>query len=414
MTPRQKVARMGVLYNTAKAEGRKMTEAEQREFDKLDMEVSRATMEPDHRGVKTGKSEPRAGEIQGRPNELLSPSQSLSEWRRRAVENKVPGILSDGTDRDLNRYWAERCGLVMPTMESRVLGEDTSSGAGAGQAIVPQEWSTSFIDLLRAKLVLSDAGITTMPMHTEIFNYPQWLSDTAPTWIAENAAVSLDGNPQFSSLQFNAKGAYLDVTLVSREILEDTNQAGGLDGLLREVIAAKYARLVESVAFYGTASNVGNPGLLNESGLVIVNNGTNGGAPTDSTPFSAAAQKTRLANAEPTAFITNPNLRGTFARLNASTFARFWEVPADVSDVPVLDTTAIVSNETVGTGTNLSSFYCGPWEKMILGMRVDLNVQVLRERYADQAQVGFVSYMRFSIRTSHPETFAKYGGYVTT
>jgi HK97 family phage major capsid protein len=395
-------------YNT-------LTSAERSELYRLYAKQEEANAAPDTRGVKTGRTTPQPGEIRGVANEVLSPGQSVSEWRRKALANGANAdVRNDGTDRDLNAYWAERCGLKAPSIESRALGEDTTSGAGAGQAIVPQEWSTGFIDLLRAKLVLSQAGMSTMPMATEVYNYPQWTADVAPSWIAENAAVSLDANPSFSTVQFTAKGSYIDTTLVSRMILDDTNQQGGLDGLLREVIAAKYARLVESVAFYGTASNAGNPGLVNESGLVINWNGTNGGAPTDTTPFSVAAESARNANAEPTAFITNPSLRGTFARLNASTFARFWEVPPDVSDLPVLDTTAIVSNETHGTGTNLSSLYAGPWSRMIMGVRTDLDVQVLRERYADQAQIGFVSYMRFSIRTTHPEAFVKQGGYVTT
>jgi len=230
-----------------------------------------------------------------------------------------------------------------------------------------------------------------MPMTTEVFNLPQWMADVQPAYVAENAAVSLDGNPQFSSVQFKATGAYIDTTLVSRAILDDTNQAGGLDGLLRETIAAKYARLLENVAFYGTAGNAGNPGLVNESGLNVVWNATNGAAPTDTQDFSKAAEVVRNANAEPTAFISNPAVRGTFARLNASTMAKHWDMPADVANIPLLDTTAIVSNETHGTGTNLSSFYAGDFHRMIIGMRVDLQVDVLRERYADQGQIGFVS-----------------------
>jgi HK97 family phage major capsid protein len=363
-----------------------------------------------------GASAARApGEIQGQANELLRPDQSVSEWRSRAMENGVDGLgRRQGTDRDLNRYWAERIGIAPRSIETRALGEDTASGAGAAQAIVPQEWSTSFIDLLRSKLVLSAAGVSTMPMTTEKVNVPQWMADVAPAWLAEGGATSLDANPQFSTIQFNANGAYADVTLVSRQVLEDTNQSGGLAQLVQDVIAAKYARLIESVAFYGTASNAGNPGLVNESNVVINWNGTNGGAPTDSTPFSVAAESVRNANAEPAAFITNPSLRGTFARLNASTYAHFWEMPPDVAAIPVLDTTAIVSNETHGTGTNLSSFYAGPFHRMVMGIRTDLDVQVLRERYADQLQVGFVSYMRFSIRTTHPEAFVKQGGYITT
>jgi HK97 family phage major capsid protein len=386
-----------------------LTADEQREIARS----VRDRREPETRGAIAGNGK-RAGEIQGVPGEILKPGQSLAEWHRRAAENGVEGVRRAGTDIDWNAYWAQRAGLARPGAEMRALGEDTASGAGAAQAIVPQEWSTTFVDLLRAKLVLSQAGMSTLPMTTEKYNLPQWMADVAPAYVAENAATTLDANPQFSTVLFSCPGAYLDVTLVSRQAMEDTNQQGGLAAMLQDVISAKYARLIEQVAFYGTATNAGNPGLVNESGLVITWNATNGAAPTDTTPFSLAAETVRNANSEPTAYITNPAVRGTFARLNASSVARYWGMPDDVADIPVLDTTAIASNETHGTGTNLSSFYAGPWHRMIMGQRINLQVDVLRERYADMAQIGLVSYMRFSIRTTHPEAFVKYGGFITT
>ena len=222
---------------------------------------------PDTRGASTAPSTPQPGEIRGIANEVLSADQSVAEWRQRAMSNGVEGLgKGEGTDRDMNAYWAERCGIRRPSIETRALGEDTSSGAGAGQAIVPQQWSTTFVDLLRSKLVLSKAGVSTLPMTTEQYHLPQWMADIPqPAWIVENAATSLDANPQLAPVLFNAAGAYIDVTLVSRQILEDTNQAGGLDGLLRDVISQKYARLIESVAFYGTAGKRGNPGLVTKS-----------------------------------------------------------------------------------------------------------------------------------------------------
>src|SRR5258708_28290976 len=134
----------------------------------IDKQMKRSNSMIENRGVGGGK---RPGEgmsvytgddrTEGKPFEMLRPDQSFTAWaKRRGIGAK------QGTDRDINRYWAERAGLARPTIESstRALGEDTPSGPGAAQAIVPQGWANSFIDLARPKLLMGRAGATFFPM----------------------------------------------------------------------------------------------------------------------------------------------------------------------------------------------------------------------------------------------------------
>lgn len=347
-------------------------------------------------------------QVLGVKNEILPPQMSVEAWSRKRSHGNT------GTDRDLNRYIAERMGLVRPSIETRALGEDTTSGPGSGSAIVPQQWSTSFIDIIRPNLALTNCGISTLPMQTEQYTYPQYLNDVAPAWVAEGQQNNLDANPQFSGLILRAQGAYMDITLIAREVAEDTNQAGGLVRLLQGTIGQKYARLIDQVGIFGTQGNSGNPGIYNESGLVTQSMGTNGAAPVDTTKPSQMAESVRTANAEPSAFLTNPSVYGTFCRLNASTYAKYWDWPRDVANVPWVLTTTMPTNETQGTSSACSSILAGPWNRGILGMRVDLQMDVLKERYADLGCIGIVSYMRFSFRLSHPETFVRLQGVLTT
>jgi HK97 family phage major capsid protein len=413
--------------------GRKLTPGEREEWAKLDRELRQidATVKirkDAKRRDKGTKGYAGDARTEGHAGELLAPDQSMTTWTQRAAANGVDGVRrNEGTDRDWNRYWAERMGLASPSIETRALGEDTSSGAGAGQAIVPQVWSTSFIDLLRPNLLVTRAGANVLPMTTEIYNLPQYVADVAPVWLAENSSQSLDANPQFSTLQFNAKGAYMDITTISRQIAEDTNQDGGLSGLIQNTMVQKYARVLDQVAFYGTASNVGNPGLVNEAGLLTSGTtapagmGANGSTPTDYTQISIGAEAIRNNNGEPSAVLMNPKTFGTYGRTSASTVAKYWnwhealdsQMP-DGSPIQFLYSSALASNETQGTGTNLSSLYIGDFSRCIIGMRVALDVTVLTERYADLGQIGLWSYLRMSIRFAHPETFYRLTGIVTT
>lgn len=61
---------------------------------------------------------------------------------------------------------------------------------------------------------------------------------------------------------------------------------------------------------------------------------------------------------------------------------------------------SVLGNET--QGTNLSSVYAGDFSRCVIGMRPDLDIRVLNERYADLGQIGLWSYTRFSIRFAHP------------
>jgi HK97 family phage major capsid protein len=367
---------------------------------------------------KTGKTPYRGDErTEGKPNELLSPDQSFATWAKRAAENGVRGTTASGTDRDVNRYWAERMGLSKPTMETRTLGEDTTSGSGAGQSIVPIEFSTTFIDIIRPKLILSQAGVQMMPMTTEHYNLPQYLSDVAPVYLAENTANSIDALPQFAPIAFLATGAYQDITLMSRQIAEDTNQEGGLAGLLQETIGQKYARLIDQTGLYGTSGNSGNPGLVNEAGLLTSGTaapagfGTDGGSPVNWSQLSVAAEDIRSNNGEPSAMVMHPKALGTYSRL-VDTLGQPMRMTPDIADIPILDSSTLLTDEAQGTGTNLTSIYMGDWARMIVGMRVDLQVTVLRERYADIGQIGLWSYIRFSVRTTHPELFYRLTGMI--
>ena len=187
-----------------------------------------------------------------------------------------------------------------------------------------------------------------------------------------------------------------------------------------------YQNLLDKAALYGIAGNTGNPGLNNETGMVsrklAAHTGTAGQAPADPTDYSVVAEIIRAANAEPTGILESPQVLGTFNRLNASTYAKWWTMPNDVADLPIYYSTTIPVTETdpasgtipAQTGGTYSSFYMGDWSRMVIGMHLDMTTTVLNERYADQLQVGLLTAMRFSIRATHPETFVRDSGIITT
>jgi HK97 family phage major capsid protein len=379
-------------------------------------------------------------EIRGEPDEQLVPGQSFREWVARASENGVSRNRSDGRpvrvesrEKDyLEDYWAVKLGL---RAETRALNEDTS---GSGLAITPESWVGSVIDYLYPMTVLGRAGITRSHMATEVVNVPQFAEPVAPAWIAESSPIGIDANPAFSGpIQLNATGGFKDITTYSIEMAQDAYINGGLSDFLAQSAARKYAIAVDNAGLQGVVGNAGNPGLVNETNFVqqgVSGDSGSGYTVADTTLLSKLAQKLANLNVDPHdarmqfAYISNPSVKGTFARVNASTYAKFWDAPSDVADLvenrwftsanpAILPTTETDGTDGAGgalTGGALSSIYTGPWSFGMFGVHLDMITSTLRERFLDLGQVGLFCFMRFSIRWGHPETFCRTGGIITT
>jgi HK97 family phage major capsid protein len=403
---------------------------------------------PDLRGLTPSNSDKRDkrdykhnNRVTGRTAEVLDSGMSMRKWVDRAAEKGMTVETRDGRPQkiigssfDENAYWGARLGLTRSNTETRALNEDT---VGSGLAITPQSWTAKFIDYLYPLSLLGRLGASVVPMTTELVNVPQLTGAVQPQWVAEGSATSLDGTPAFSTLQLAAKGMFYDITLYSMELAQDAFIQGDLPGVLAASAAKNYSVLIDQAGFYGIAGNTGNPGFSNEAGVQLrkwgqggansnaVHTLTTGQAVVDTQEPSTLVEMVRSKNIEPTGFATSPQLVGTMARINSPTYAKMWSMPNDVMDlwnkhtvfsttIPITETdpaAGVVPAQTAGTMTSL---YCADWSRVIIGMHLGMQTAVLKERYADQLQVGLLTYMRFSIRLSHPEGFVRSTGALTT
>ncbi len=62
-----------------------------------------------------------------------------------------------------------------------------------------------------------------------------------------------------------------------------------------------------------------------------------------------------------------------------------------VSAIPTLSTSRAPIDETYGTTTDASPMDIGDFKQLSIGVRINLVIQVLRERYADTWQTGFIA-----------------------
>ena len=82
--------------------------------------------------------------------------------------------------------------------------------------------------------------------------------------------------------------------------------------------------------------------------------------------------------------------------------------PDVIAAIPQFLTTSIPIN--LGGGTNESLVIMGNFARLMIGVRSELRIRVLDQRFADNLQVGFLAYLRYDIGIEHPESFCVLSG----
>lgn len=287
-------------------------------------------------------------------------------------------------------------------VERRALAEGTDS---AGGYTVPAPLAAQFIDRLRAASVCVRAGARTIPMTSKTLAIATLESDPTVAWRAENSQIS-PSDPTFGVVEFDAK-SLMGLVIASRELLDDTvNASAMLENAFIEQTALKF----DQGLLFGTGADNQPTGLSNVSGLASVSMGTNGAALTNYDKLLDAIYEIQVANGgNPNAMVHHPRTGLALAKLKDSD-GNPLRVPEMVAAVRSLPTTSVPIDQTQGTSNAASSILFGDFTKMLIGMRNELVIRVLNERYADYNQVGFVFGMRADVQLERKAHFSKLVG----
>ncbi len=289
--------------------------------------------------------------------------------------------------------------------ETRALSEGTLT---AGGHLVPTPLAAQVIDLARNQMRVIQAGAVTVPMATRTLKVPRLTGEGTPGWHSENAAISA-ADLTFDAVTFTAQ-TLTRLILLSVELFDDADPSAGT------VIAHSFARQValelDRAVLRGSGTAPEPRGVLNTSGITTTAHGANGsviGVPPAAGTMgweflidSAAA--VRNANFEPAAQIMAPRLPQSLAKLRDTTNQNI-RPPAYLDAIPRLTTKQVPINLTVGTSSDCSEVYTGQWDQCWIGIRTDLRILPLRERFIDNGQYGFLAWMRADVQLAQPAAF---------
>lgn len=383
------------------AGARSLTAAQQRDYDAADAElgdlrplldvlddaVARSTV--DRRGVvPNGKAD---GEY--RDGVPLSDRQSFAGFAR------ARDLIPEG-DEDLSLQKALR-GVVLGEWqgahrEFRAMTEGTQS---AGGYLLPTVLSSQIIDLARNQTRVMQAGARIFPMTNRTVDVAKWVSDPSMAWHTEAATIS-PSDAVIGTVRLTAQ-TLPGLTLLSRELLED---ATGVDDELRQAFAAVLAMKVDQVALYGTGTPPEPHGVKGTSGVLTASMGANGAAFTNWDPVVDAVGTLRDNNEDPTAAIFSPRSARALAKLKDTTNQPL-AAPGYLDGVPRYETNQVPNNLTQGSSSLASDMFVADWRQLYVGVRTNLQITVLSERYADTGQIGLLAWWRGDIAVARPKAF---------
>ena len=250
----------------------------------------------------------------------------------------------------------------------------------AGGYLVPEQLMATFVDAARARSIMIQAGVTTFTMGSETSIFARLITDPVFEVVGEGTAFS-GTDPTFDQVEFTATkfGNYVKI---SNELLQDgQNVADIVTQALTKSWAAEFDRLI----IQGNGGSEGVLGLLNDPNI---NSTTVGGAATwESVAGGVEAIQTR--DFEPTGWIVHPTIAHDLSVLttgDGTNSAKNWLGPPP----HVAPLTKLVS-----TNVPITDIVIGDFSKVAVGMRLDSEIFISRERFMAENQTAIRIVTRF-------------------
>lgn len=273
------------------------------------------------------------------------------------------------------------------------------SGGADGAFLLPTPLAAQIIDLARAQTRVMQAGARIVPMPNRTLDIAQWTGDPAPEWRAEGDPIA-ESDGTLGTVQLSAKSLAVH-TKITRELLEDASE---VEDQLRRAFAAGFAKKIDAAALYGTGTDDEPTGLVATTGVTKTAVATDGASPTW-THLVDSVGRVRDANEEPTAQILANRTDRSLSKL-VDTTGQYLAAPGYLDGVRRLATTAVPTNLTTGTNNDTSDVFTGDFSQLLVGVRTNLQISVLRERFmVEEGSYALVGWYRGDIAVARPAAF---------
>lgn len=271
----------------------------------------------------------------------------------------------------------------------------------SGGYTVPSALSSQWIDALRARMVLTQAGARTVPMPGKSLTLARVTGDPTVAWHNENANIST-GDPTFGAVTLEAKTC-VAVVKFSLELAQDS---ANLEQILQATLVNAAALAIDRAGLVGITTGAGAApdGIFNLAGR----NSVTGIAIPDSWDFLVNGIYELLldnvALEDVGAFIAHPAVWKKMRKLKTADLAPM-PAPEEVARIPKLWTTSAPLTGTTADGI------IADWRDLLFGVRQDITVRVLSESFlGSNLQIAMLVYARVDFAAARQVSFCTLEG----
>lgn len=368
-------------------------------------------LNPDAKGYRLSRAIDALASPGGKLTGLeLEVSQEL---QKRSValgrENRSNGISIPLTLRArVGQYESYGRELGLSPKEMRALNAATT-----GDTAIPTILSGSIIEMLRNRVILSQAGATVLSGITGVFEIPK--QDAQPS-------VTIGGeslNPDESAAQISAKVTFTPKTIagksqVTRRFMVQAMSSLDAEQFLRMMIIEQIKLGIDNEGLNGPGTTNRCTGLMENDDVETVALGTNGGAPTWA---KLVALETEVednnvgTDGNAMAYITNARGKGTLkTTLKASSAGStmLWE-NNEINGYRALMTNSISKTYTKGTAEDIcSGLLFGDFSQLVIALWTGLDILVDPYTNGGAGATNIYAHQDFDIQVRRAQAFAKF------
>lgn len=422
---------MRKLTENAEAEDRDFNAEEQEAWDALEKDAEslrKRVQRLEQQEAQAAQLQRSAGTLAGRPQPQQQPpnpniGMSQRDLRNYSIVRAIRAIANRDwsgaeLEREASQSVAQRIGrepqgffVPYDWMRSAPNGEQRDLNVGTatagGNLVATDLLAQSFIELLRNRVVVRQAGATMLTGLVGDVAIPRQTGGATSYWLAESGAPT-ESQQTVDQVALSPKtvGAFTDY---SRKLMQQSSI--DVEMFVRDDLATVLALAIDLAALHGTGASNQPTGIAATSGIGSVVGGTNGAAP-DWADIIDLETAVAVDNADVgrLAYITNAAVRGKLKQTEkASGTAQFvW----DDNSSPVNGYTAHVSNQVrsdldKGTSTGVcSAIFFGNWADLIMAMWGSLDILVDPYTHSTSGTMRIVALQDVDIAVRHAQSFA--------
>ncbi len=320
-------------------------------------------------------------------------------WSEATLEHEASNEVAKRMKKDPQGFfvphdWLERRDLVVGT-------------PSAGGDLVEDELRAgSFIDMLRNKMVVQQAGATVLSGLVGNIFIPRQTSGATAYWVTEgNSPTESQQAVDQVELKPKTVGAFTDY---SRKLLLQSSI--DVENFVRTDLATVLALAIDLATLHGSGTDPEPLGIANTPGIGLVVGGANGANPNWGHIVDLETEVAQdNADIGRLSYITNAKVRGYCKQTDKGTDTgkMLW---AD-NGTPLNGYNAYVTNQVKsdlvkGTSSDCSALFFGNWADLMVGMWGSLDILVDPYTHSTSGTVRVVALQDVDTAIRHAESFA--------